>query len=132
MWKKIILAALVLILAVPAVGLSYLYLRKPAQAAALDIKVPMTPERIARGKILFTTIADCDGCHSQRDFTRVGGPVAESGRGQGNLLSAVVPGLSSPRTSRPIRTPGSARGPTVKRSARSAKASTATAALCSP
>src|SRR5262245_16983683 len=92
MTKKILLALLLLLVAVPAAGLSYLYLRKPAQAAPLSIKVPMTPERLARGKYLFT-LGDCDDCHSQRDFTRVGGPVLDSGRGQGNLLSAIVKGL---------------------------------------
>jgi len=93
MWKKILLAAVVLIIGVPAAGLAYLYLRKPAQVPALSITVAMTPERIARGKFIFTTIADCDGCHSQRDFSRVGGPVVESGRGQGNVLSALMPDL---------------------------------------
>jgi mono/diheme cytochrome c family protein len=42
----------------------------------------MTPERIARGKYIFT-VADCDGCHSGRDFKRFGGPVIEGQRGWG-------------------------------------------------
>jgi mono/diheme cytochrome c family protein len=90
MWKRILLLVIALIVMVPAAGLGYLYVRKPAQVPALSIKVPMTPERIARGKFLFTTIADCDGCHSQRDFSRFGGPVVEGGRGQGSVLSAVM------------------------------------------
>src|SRR5215472_6686641 len=90
MWKKILLLVLGVVIVVPAAGVGYLYIRKPAQAPALSIKVPMTPERIARGKFLFTTIADCDGCHSQRDFSRVGGPVVVSGRGQGNVLSSFI------------------------------------------
>jgi hypothetical protein len=35
---------------------------------------------------LFTTLLDCDGCHSQRDFSRLGGPVVEIKRGQGGPL----------------------------------------------
>ena len=75
------------------IGLGYLYLRKPMQRPASGIRVARTPERIARGKFLFETLADCDGCHSQRDFTRVGGPVVPSGRGRGNVLSALITDL---------------------------------------
>jgi mono/diheme cytochrome c family protein len=89
MWKKILLIFVGLIVGVPAAGVGYLYLRKPAQVSPLSIRVPMTPERIARGKYLFTSVADCDGCHSQRDLSRFGGPVVESGRGRGNVLSTV-------------------------------------------
>jgi hypothetical protein len=92
-WKKILLILLGAVVVVPAAGLGYLYLRRPAQVPASNIKVPMTPERIARGKYLFENLADCDGCHSQRDFSRVDGPVVASGRGRGNLLSAVMTGL---------------------------------------
>ncbi|SPF56841.1 Cytochrome c-like protein [Candidatus Sulfopaludibacter sp. SbA4] len=93
MWKKIILIVVVVIVGVPAAGIVYLYLRKPAQAPASAIKVAMTPERIARGKLIFHNIADCDGCHSERDFSRVDGPVVESGRGRGNVMSALLIGM---------------------------------------
>jgi len=53
----------------------------------------MAPERVERGRYLFQTLVDCDGCHSQRDFGRVAGPVVESGRGRGNLMSSLVNGL---------------------------------------
>src|SRR5689334_14766489 len=56
--------------------------RKPAIAPPSNIKVAMTPERIARGKYIFE-LSDCDGCHSGRDFSRFGGPVIASQRGQG-------------------------------------------------
>ncbi|MBZ5593163.1 MAG: hypothetical protein LAP39_13060 [Acidobacteriia bacterium] len=63
-------------------GFSYLYFRKPAMSPPLDVKLEITPARLARGKYLFT-LADCDGCHSQGDFTRFDGPVAEDRRGMG-------------------------------------------------
>ncbi|HLK67367.1 MAG TPA: c-type cytochrome [Bryobacteraceae bacterium] len=93
MGKKILLALGMLVIGVPTCALAYLYLKKPAQTPAMSTKVAMTPERIARGKYIFQNLADCDGCHSQRDFSRVGGPVVESGRGRGNVLSDLVQGL---------------------------------------
>lgn len=93
MVKRILLSILAIAIVVPAGGLAYLYLRKPAAAPPPNIKVPMTPERIARGKYLFENLLDCDGCHSERDFTRFGGPAVRSGRGRGNNLSELVAGL---------------------------------------
>jgi mono/diheme cytochrome c family protein len=93
MLKKILLILLAVIIVVPAAGLGFLYMKKPAQAPASGDKVPMTPERIARGRVIFELLSDCSGCHSQRDFTLVAGPVVESGRGRGNVLSDVIPEL---------------------------------------
>jgi mono/diheme cytochrome c family protein len=96
MWKKILLILGSLLLAVVVLGgagIAWLFLRKPAMAPASSIKVSMAPERIARGKYVFTSVANCGGCHSQRDFTRVGGPEVESGRGRGTVLSDILKGL---------------------------------------
>ena len=93
MLKKILLILLAIIIVVPAVGLGFLYMKKPAQAPASGEKVAMTPERIARGKVIFDQLSDCSGCQSERDFTRVGAPLVESGRGKGNILSNVIPEL---------------------------------------
>lgn len=62
-------------------------------AAAPGIKVAMTPERIARGEYIYVSVADCGGCHSQRDFSRVGGPEAPARRGRGVVLSDFMKGL---------------------------------------
>jgi hypothetical protein len=83
--KRVWKAAGLVIGGIACVGVSaasYMVMRKPAIAPPLDIKVEMTPERIARGKYLFT-VSDCNGCHSGRDFSRFGGPVIESQMGQG-------------------------------------------------
>jgi mono/diheme cytochrome c family protein len=74
-------------------GLAYLVLRTPAQAPPASITVSRAPERIAHGKYIFESVADCVGCHSQRDFTRVGGPEVLSGRGRGNNFSELMKGL---------------------------------------
>ena len=77
-----IAAALVLLSAA-----GYVAVKKPAAAPPTNVKVAMTPQRIARGKYIFT-LSDCDGCHSRRDFTRFGGPVIEAGRGEGFVFPA--------------------------------------------
>ncbi len=64
---------------------AFFYLVNPSVARPSDIKVDMSPARIARGKYIFA-LADCDGCHSLRDFTRFAGPVVEHGRGQGFIF----------------------------------------------
>jgi mono/diheme cytochrome c family protein len=93
MWKKIALIVVLIVIAVPAGGLGYLYFRKPAQAPPRDVKVAMTPERIERGRYLFQNVADCDGCHSQRDFSRIDGPIVPAGRGRGSVLSSLFTNL---------------------------------------
>src|SRR5688572_7528618 len=93
MVKKIILGILLVLILLVGGGFAYLYFRKPAQVPPSNIKVAMTPERIARGKFIFQYLADCDGCHSEHDYTRVAGPVVESGRGRGNIMSALIPAL---------------------------------------
>ena len=64
----------------------YLVLRKPATASPPKIQVEATPERLARGKYLFEVVADCAGCHSERDFSRFGGPVTPGGLGKGMVF----------------------------------------------
>ncbi len=58
----------------------------------------MAPERVERGQYLFNTLLDCDGCHSERDFTRLGGPVVAGKVGQGGVMQLEgLPGqLSAP------------------------------------
>lgn len=103
-----ILGFLVVAAMVTAVGgFSYLYFRKPATAPPLDVKVAITPARLARGKYLYN-LADCDGCHSQRDFSRFNGPVVESGRGMGNVFPPELglPGVVAPRNITPDKRTG--------------------------
>lgn len=68
--------------AVAGLGAGYLFVRKPTSVPPPDIKVQISPERIARGQYLFA-LADCGGCHSPRDFTRFGGPEVAGMRGAG-------------------------------------------------
>jgi mono/diheme cytochrome c family protein len=85
------LLAAVLVLAGGAV--TYLYARKPAMAPAANVKIERTPERLARGEYLYR-LADCDGCHSDRDYGRFGGPVNAGGIAAGQVFprEAGLPG----------------------------------------
>jgi hypothetical protein len=62
------------VLLVAGAGLGFLMARKPDMAPAREFKIERTAERLARGKYL-VTLADCDGCHSERDITRFNLPV---------------------------------------------------------
>ena len=78
-----VLALAAMAAAFAAAGLTaYFGVLKPARSDAPAVKVAMTPERIARGKYLFT-LADCDGCHTLRDWSRFGAPPIETSRGRG-------------------------------------------------
>ncbi len=83
MVKKVVITLLLVVVVAIGGGIGYLALRKPAQQPARNIHIEPTPERLARGRYIFTTLADCDGCHSERDFSRFDGPVVDSGRGKG-------------------------------------------------
>jgi mono/diheme cytochrome c family protein len=85
MWKRIVGYTLLTIVCVAGAGFAYLYFRKPASAPPRNVKVAMTPERIARGKYLFN-LADCDGCHSPHEDDKLYMPVIESRRGSGRTI----------------------------------------------
>lgn len=76
----------------------YLLIRRPSSAPPSKVKVSMAPERVERGQYLFNSLLDCDGCHSERDFTRLGGPVVAGKVGQGGIMQLEgLPGqLSAP------------------------------------
>jgi mono/diheme cytochrome c family protein len=84
--KKIfkIIGLLVLLMIVVVGGLmSYVRLGLPDVGEAPEIQVEATPERIARGKYLATSVTLCVDCHSTRDFTKFAGPVIKGTEGKG-------------------------------------------------
>jgi mono/diheme cytochrome c family protein len=83
MWlPRILFLAAVIVVLLGAV-LIYLVVRKPVQTSPRAGRVDMSPARVERGRYIFENLADCTGCHSQRDFSRFGGPVVPGGRGRG-------------------------------------------------
>lgn len=63
---KVVGILVLTIVALAAIGVAYLSLRKPAQRAADSAKVEATPARIARGNYLVHHVTICLDCHSER------------------------------------------------------------------
>lgn len=84
--KKITFWLVVIIVIVVGGTMSYIKFVLPNIGAAPDLKVEMTPERIARGKYLANHVAVCIDCHSTRDWTRFSGPPTEGTFGKGGDL----------------------------------------------
>ena len=86
MLKRILLWALCALVVLVGGGIAYLFLRKPAMAAPRDITVSVTVERLERGRYLFENLLDCSGCHSDRDYSKLGAPVKPGGTGVGSIF----------------------------------------------
>lgn len=78
----------ILLLTPLVLGAAFLYmvLRHPSTAHPSSIRVEMSEERVKRGRYIFTALANCDRCHSQRDFSHLYAPVIEATRGAGRVL----------------------------------------------
>jgi mono/diheme cytochrome c family protein len=81
--KKIFFGLLVLVVLIAVAGLSYVKFALPDVGAAPELKVELTPQRIARGEYLANHVAVCIDCHSTRDWTRFSGPPTEGTFGMG-------------------------------------------------
>ena len=68
----------------------------PALAPPANITVDISPERVARGKYLYTVVADCDSCHGERDYSRLYAPVTASGKGSVLVLQGLPGKMVAP------------------------------------
>ena len=64
-------------------ALVYLRFVLPNVGRAPELKVEMTPGRIARGEYLANHVTVCIDCHSKRDWSRFSGPPTEGTQGMG-------------------------------------------------
>jgi mono/diheme cytochrome c family protein len=62
---KVVGIVVLVIVALAAIGVSYLALKKPAQRPASAEKFEATPERLARGEYLAKHVSLCLDCHSE-------------------------------------------------------------------
>ncbi|MBS1772287.1 MAG: c-type cytochrome [Bacteroidetes bacterium] len=80
---KVLLILLVVIVVLVGGLASYVKFAKPDVGAAQDIKVEITPERVARGEYLANCVTVCMDCHSKRDWSTNTGPLVPGTLGQG-------------------------------------------------
>ncbi|TNE80815.1 MAG: c-type cytochrome [Bacteroidetes bacterium] len=80
---RILLYLVMFIAIVITGGLGYLYTAFPAVDAAPDIKVELTPERVARGKYLANHVNLCMDCHAIREWDKFAGPPKAGTEGTG-------------------------------------------------
>ena len=102
---KIIYAALVLVFILVISGYIYINKEYPKIDKAPDIKIEPTGERISRGNYLFNSVFLCADCHSQRDFTKLAGPIVPGTEGAGGQKFGEELGLPGTVYSKNI-TPG--------------------------
>ena len=84
--KRVVYAVVMAAVIVVAGAGAFLTLLKPEKVNPRDIHIPMTAERIERGRYLFENVADCGGCHSDRDWGRYGAPEKAGRRGVGFIF----------------------------------------------
>jgi hypothetical protein len=68
----------------------------PAVAPPANITVDNSPDRVARGKYLYTVVADCDNCHGERDYSRLYAPVTASSKGSALILQGLPGKIVAP------------------------------------
>ena len=83
LYIKIPLILISLILLIAIAGVIYLKIAFPKVSAAQNMKVKLTPERIARGKYLAENVAMCVDCHSTRNWEYFSGPLLPGTIGKG-------------------------------------------------
>ncbi len=80
--RTVLIIFAVLIVAVFAIA-AYVKIALPNVGAPPDIKIPITQERVERGKYLANHVSICMDCHSERDWNFYAGPISEGTFGGG-------------------------------------------------
>lgn len=79
-WLGILILILVILI---FGGVTYMNMALPNVGDAPELKVEMTPERIARGNYLANSVTVCMDCHSTRDWSQFSGPIVPGTFGKG-------------------------------------------------
>jgi hypothetical protein len=83
---KVLGILLLTVIALVAIGVSWLAIRKPAQRPASTERIEQTPARLARGEYLVEHVTECLSCHSDHVTDRYGIPVKPGTEGQGGFI----------------------------------------------
>lgn len=90
--KILAIILLVLVLVVAAIMI-YVKTALPNVGEASELKIEITPERLARGKYLANHVALCTDCHSTRDWTKFAGPTVPGTSGAGGEIFDQIMGF---------------------------------------
>ncbi|WP_373513697.1 c-type cytochrome [Persicitalea sp.] len=103
---KKVLKVVGIVLGVALVGvigaMAYVKLALPNVGAALEMKVEITPARVARGEYLAQHVALCADCHSTRDYSLFSGPMTPGTLGKGGEVFDQKMGFPGSFTSKNI------------------------------
>jgi hypothetical protein len=83
---KVILYSVIIVVVIIVVVISYITLALPNVGDPENIKVEITPQRLARGEYLADHVALCTDCHSKRDWSKLAGPVIPGTQGGGGEI----------------------------------------------
>ncbi len=86
MLKKIFLGIAVVIILIAVAAACYLKFVLPNVGPSPDMKVEITPGRVARGEYLAKHVTICIDCHSKRDWSIFSGPPIEGTFGMGGEI----------------------------------------------
>jgi|SRR5436190_11815504 len=79
-----VIGVLVLVLVLVVIGaITYVTQALPDIDVQADMKVEVTPERVARGEYLANHVCVCMDCYSTRDWTKLSGPITPGTLGKG-------------------------------------------------
>ena len=85
-FAKVIAFAIVALVLIAVVGIGYITMFLPNVGKPEDVKIAITPERIARGEYLANHITLCTDCHSYRDWSKRSRPVDPGKLDAGGIL----------------------------------------------
>jgi Cytochrome c len=84
--KKLFKIMKIFLIVLGLLGVSgYVYFNQvfPKVEQVEELKIEVTPERIAKGKYIFNHVAACVDCHSERDMSKLSAPVKPGTEGKG-------------------------------------------------
>lgn len=84
--RKVLGYVLLGLVVIVAALLTYVKTALPSVGAAPELKVEMTPGRVARGEYLANHVTVCMDCHSTRDFSTFSGPLVPGTLGKGGEM----------------------------------------------
>ncbi|TDQ06946.1 c-type cytochrome [Pedobacter metabolipauper] len=80
---KVLLIIVLLLILLIGISMGYVKWGLPNAEKAPDLKVEITPERIARGEYIANHVTLCVDCHSTRDWSKFAGPPKPGTLGKG-------------------------------------------------